>query len=267
MFDFIKLIISESVMLYKNHTKLILRYAAWLFLPAAISIVTEASFTQFIEAHILAENIAKAQSLQLVHALIQLALFVLQIWFAIAFARTVEMLAKGKTVTHIVPGFKEALPLVPRTTLLWFVLSVFIGIGLVIPIYLQNTLGLLLGVVLLLVGGYFIVKFIYSVTIIALEGERLKAALMKSSSLVQGRWWYTLFIITLPLIFFSAVNYLLVTIVEAPLNLVPLGNVQLSGLILSFATVISVLSTVVDALLAPAMIAAPTLIYIKMRKR
>ena len=267
MFDFIKLIIRESVMLYKDHTKLILGYAAWLFLPAAISIVTDASFTQFIEAHILAESITKAQSLQFVHALIQLFLFIFQIWFAIAFARTIQALSQHKSVSHILPEFKQALHLIPRTVLLWGFFSLLIGIGLVFPIYLQNTLGLIIGLALLAAGSYLVVRFVYSVSIIALEGDGLKAALVKSTRMVKGRWWYTLVIITLPLIFFSIISYILVRIVELPLQLINFSDIEISGLVLSFATLISVVSTLVDALIAPALIAAPTLTYLKMKNR
>lgn len=267
MFDFIKHIIRESVRLYREHPKLILGYAAWLFLPAAISIVTDASFTQFIEAHILAEETTKAQSLGLLHAIIQLILFVFQIWFAIAFARTVSDLANGKTFSKIVPEFKQALPLVPRTILLWFVLSLCMGVGLILPIYLQNTVGLVIGLTFLALGGYVVVRFVYSVTIIALEGEKVRAALKQSNAMVQGRWWYTLMIIVLPLVFFSAINYLAVTIIEAPLGLIALSDIEISGVVLSFATVVSVLSTIVDALFAPAMIAAPTLTYLEMKRK
>lgn len=267
MFDFIKHIIRESVQLYRNHTKIVLGYAAWLFLPAAISIVTNSSFTQFIEAHILAEETAKAQALGIVHALIQLILFVFQIWFAIAFAKTVALLRKGQTISRIVPELKLALPLVPRTVLLWFMLSLVMGIGLILPIYMQNTVGLVLGLGLLVVGIYFVVRFVYSVSIIALEGERIKSALQKSNAMVHGRWWYTLMIIVLPLIFFSVVNYLAVIIVQAPLQFISLNDIEISGLALSFATIISVLSTIVDALFAPALIAAPTITYLEMKQQ
>lgn len=266
MWNLIKSIMHESVMYYRTHTRHVLAYATWMFLPGLLAVVADDAFKQFINAHLEAGNISQARNIQFLLIGLQLALFLVQIWIATAFARTISNWKINLPTKTVLQELLASVHLLPRAIGAWIIMSFAVILGVIVPLFYFTPVGLIIGLVLAIVGTYLGVRFAFTFSIIALEETSLSGALAKSAAMVHGRWWYTLMVIFVPVIIFSLITSLIVNILEFPVSFITLESIQISGLLFGVTLLFSVITSLVNAAMAPLVIAAPTIAYLRMKR-
>ncbi len=270
MWSLIKSIMLESLGFYRTHTRHVLAYAAWFFLPSVLTILVNDAGRQYINAQVVLGNDTRAQFLEFSLMFVQLLFFFLQMWIIVAYTRAVAAWHDGKEDSHIISALKSAAHRTPQAVTIWLIMSFMtilgIGVGLVSIRAGFFSTGLLSALVLFILGLYVTVRLVYALTIVVLEPVTILHALKKSSQMVRARWWYTLVVILVPLFVFSSLAGLLIYILEIPLTLYTVADVQISGLLFGATLLISIVTSLVNAATAPLMFAVPTIMYLKMKR-
>jgi len=240
-------IINKSIELYKNNWELFLKYMLLLFIPTGILAIVSVIFGSF-NAVLLVYGLALPI---IAYVVLITAASVFSIWISLAFIRT--MVARYNQIAA--KPIKEELQTATR---------------LVVPAILVSILTSLIvlgGLVLLIIPGIiFAVWFAFTFYAVAIDENKTLIALQTSKELVAGRWWATLWRLLAPAVIFGIililVNWLLGLPFEAILNNFEEGSLAFA-IILGLLTL---LSTVISLIFTPLTTAAPTILYLELKK-
>ncbi|OGH68511.1 MAG: hypothetical protein A3J66_00305 [Candidatus Magasanikbacteria bacterium RIFCSPHIGHO2_02_FULL_47_14] len=241
----VKDIISKSIELYKENSKLFFQYILALFIPVFVSMLIGAFFGQ--EAQLNALNGMIGIGLFIMFFLI----YVISIWISLGFVRTIALRYEGKPGLEVKEALRWAAPL------LWPAIFASILAGLAI-------LG---GFILLIIPGIiFSVWFSFVFYAVALDDKRGKDALKFSKYLVKGRWWSVLWRLIGPGIVFGLLFFIADMIFEFLKGILTSNMIDGTLPFIITGIIISLASSIIGLLLTPLSTAAPTILYSELKK-
>ena len=225
-------IISKSVDLYKKNTQLFLTYVGVMLIPnALIQIITATFFLGNLNFFIL--------------GLLTFLAGLANIWISLAFIRVVAAKYVGAASTDI----KDELLNVKNIFLAAIIAS------------LLAALAIFAGVILLIIPGIIVaVWFAFGLYAVAIDNKDGVEALKASKQLVQGRWWAVFWRLVAPAIVFGILTIVVQGIGELIFG--SLGNAF--GIVVGLLG--GVLVTAAALLVFPLSTAAPTILYIELKK-
>ncbi len=241
----VKDIISKSIGLYKDNSRLFLQYIFVLFIPVFVSLLIGAFLGT--EGQLNAFNTMTGIVLFVTFIVIYIA----SIWVSLGFVRTIALRYEGKPGLEVKEALQWAAPL------LWPAIFASILAGLAI-------LG---GFILLIIPGIiFSVWFSFVFYAVALDDKRGKEAIKFSKHLVKGRWWSVLWRLIAPGIVFGLLFFIADGIFQF-LNGILTSNMVTGTLpFIVTSIIISLGSSIVGLLLTPLSTAAPTILYAELKK-
>jgi len=220
-------IISQSIKLYRENIELFLRYAGLLYIATVILALTG----------ILTMTDSTRSSGMMIYFIIAIFTSVASIWISIAFIRTMTARYEGKNPLPI----KEELNKATKLILPAILVSILTALAVIIP------------------GIIFMIWFSFAYYCLILDDKHGVEALKTSKKLVEGRWFGILWRLLAPGFVFAILTAIIQFIVAIPLS--PLAeNFKLGGIVLVLIT------TAISMLLVPLSSAAPTILYLEMRK-
>lgn len=227
-------IISKSIALYRENWKLFFSYILLFFIPTGVFQIIVAIMDQRPDT---------LWSVLFIVAMMVLLVLV-NIWFSVAFVRAIARRYTGQDAKDVRSELETAKPL------FWPAVLASILAGLII-------LG---GMILFIIPGIiFSIWYAFVLYAVALDNNTATGSLKASKDLVTGRWWSVFWRLLAPGFVFGFLAVLLQWIVGFSTYLgVTFG---LAGTIISL-----LLITFAGLLAAPLSSAAPTILYLELKK-
>lgn len=236
-------LISQSFALYKKHRQFFLRYMMLLFIPTAIITVISNLLAYIPESDTFL--------LTGLYAIALLVATIVGLWITIAFIRATATTILGKKPAEIkkeMQGVKH---------LIWPTIWVSFVVGLII-------LG---GTVLFIIPGIiFSIWFSFVVYAIVLEEHTSTNAIKDSKAIVQGRWWAVFWRLVAPGFFFTIIVFIAQGIISFPINRALSGMSAESFSYIALLSLLGLLSSLISVLITPLSTAAPTMLYLELKK-
>lgn len=227
-------IISKSIVLYRENWKLFFSYIGLFFIPT--------SFYQIIVT--VAGDRLETTGGTIVLVLLTLLMVLINIWLSIAFIRTIADLYTGQAPKNIKTELLHAKPV------FWpsIVASILAGLIIIVGTFL-----------LVIPGIIFSIWYAFVFYAVILDKKGATESLKESKNLVVGRWWSVLWRLLAPGVVFG----LLTIIIQGILGLTTYFGLSFGtiGLIISL-----VLITAGGLFVAPLSTAAPTILYLELKK-
>ncbi len=243
----VKDIINKSLELYKNNWQLFLKYMLWLFIPTGLIAITTVILGSFTAALI----IYGFGVIIVIYVLIFLMATIFSLWISLAFIRAMVARCHNKPVKNTKEELKTTIHLILPAVLVSFLTFLIILGGLVLVI---------------IPGIIFIVWFAFTFYAVAIDENKTLQALHTSKELVTGRWWATLWRLLAPAIIFGIIILLVQWLINIPLEAV-INNLTQGSLTYAIAiSLITLLSTAISLLFTPLTSAAPTILYLELKK-
>jgi len=241
-------IILQSIDLYKKNTYLFVKYMLFLFIPTgiiAILGVVMGSIAQMIFLYGFTITIIS-------YMLLIIGGLIISLWISMAFIKTINAVYNQKKVDSIKDELIKTRPLI-LTAIIAYILNVLIVLG---------------GFILLIIPGIiFSIWFIFAIYSIAIDNNNNAIdALKKSKALVQGRWFETLWLLIIPGIVFSISALIIQAMVGWPLNYILESMGENSFTFLFLSSLSALLSVIISLIFTPLTTAAPTILFIELKK-
>lgn len=231
-------IIRRSVDLYRENTKLFLHYVALYLIPTLMVSVSAAVFLGSVEP----DNFNLGAAFAVYVVLVILASLI-SIWFSIAFIRVIA--AKYE---HADAGTMKG-QLDHAKHRIWPAILASIVVSLIV-------FG---GILLLIIPGIiFSLWFAFVFYSVALDDHKPIESLHISKGLVKGRWWRVLWLLFVPGLVFGIAIAIAQWIVALPFGFMDESIMTI--------TIASILTSLVALLFTPLTTAAPTILYMELKK-
>ena len=241
-------LISKSIDLYKENWKLFFQYLGLYLVPAVLMwlaamwfIPTAVLSTQGTQTIDVFRNVG-AGSIALYVAFV-IALAVISLWFSIAFLKAIAARYQKQEAKKLADTLKGSAKLIVPA-----ILAVIL-VGLIV---IGGTL------LLIIPGVIFSLWFAFALYAVAIDEQKPMDALKASKALVKGRWWGVFWRLLAPAFVFGIAASIAQWIVALLLG--PLGNT------LAMTYVTGILSMIVSLLFTPLTTAAPTILYLELKK-
>jgi len=234
-------IISKSVKLYRDNFALFLKYVALLFVPTLIMTFFGYSLSFFMR------SIGGVLLGLGIYIIVVVILSLVAFWVSLGFIRAVAAKYQGQEVKSIGEELKVAVPLILPALLV----SILAG------------LAIFGGFVLLIIPGIiFIMWFAFSLYALLLDNKHGTEALKYSKQLVNGRWWGVFWRILAPAFVFGIIIVIIQWIVAKFFGQSIINVFTLTPAIVAY----SLISMIISIVIAPLSTAAPTILYIELKK-
>lgn len=232
-------IIQNSYELYKKHWRKMLVYLIFLLLPTIILSlfgIAAVFLTVYAPALTLTTNL-------IIVAIFAISL-VFSLWVSIALAKEIQTLLTGQTEA----GWKAVFS--SSSALIWPV--IYTSLLVAVIVFATSLL-------LIIPGIIFAVWYSFVFYTVILEQQKGRAALRASKELVAGRWWSICWRLIAPSLLFGIIAFLI-----QYLLLIPINYFISSQPIEALAN--SLLSALINTLLAPLTVAATVILYLSAKE-
>jgi len=230
-------IIVQSFNLYKKNWKLLGKYALFLLIPLLVlTLPGLVVITKFLNS---------IYGLGL-YIILTIAVSLFSILISIALTKTIaELYSKSSETKNVKENLRLSVSLIIPTVLA-AILSGLIILG---------------GIILFIIPGIiFSIWYSFIFYSVVLDNKKNMEALRTSKSLVKGRWWGVWWRLFAPAIIFALIQLIISWILKIPFAIFKTvgGNIAI--------LIISLLSTLATVLFLPLTTAAPTILYLELKK-
>lgn len=232
-------IITRSVDLYKQNWQGLLQYSALLLIPTVGLIATTALFTP----ELLVSSELTTFGLPLLWSiLLTIAFSLVGMWFSAGLLRTLAALYQSETPDDVRTTILEARHILVPAILSSILTGIFVFLGFLLFI--------IPGVILSIWYSFVFYE-------VVLDNKGAKESLTSSKALVVGRWWAVLWRLAAPGLLFGLVIAFIQWIVVLPFTF---GDGPVTE------TIIGILSSITAVIFIPLTSAAPTILYLELKK-
>ena len=236
-------IIRESVGVYRTHAKRLLAYATVVGLPYAI-LSMGASMLGLFEKGM---NIGTALGLMIGG----LVVMIIAIWGTAGLTRAIATIRNGGTAPTVGVGLQEV------KHLIWPIILVSI----------ITALGVLAGFLLFIIPGIiFSVWYAFGTYAVIIDNHGAGEAMTTSKKLVAGRWWSVVWRLLAPALVFGLLSFLISLVVTLPASFLLVAITPGSVTQIFAVGLMSLLEMLLTILIVPLSTAAPTILYLDLKK-
>lgn len=234
-------LISQSLLLFKKHWKVLLQYVGLIAIATlTITFVSEYVFPTLFKQ--------QPTWLFVIEAIfIGLAATTLNLWFGIGLINALKQMYTGQVVTPTLQMIAQS------KKLIWQALLASLLVGLMI---------LLGGILFIIPAIIFFVWFAFSAQAVALDKSKAIDAIKQSKALVKGRFWQVLWKLVLPIIVFAFITWIIqfifASIISYIANMVQAPEVMF--------IVLSIVMTIIAICVIPLTTAAQTILFLELQK-
>lgn len=240
-------LITASLTLYKQHTKLFLKYTFLLFIVQFVAAV----IAYFWKLPFIL-NSATAFIILAIFTLLYIAAQLASIWFSIALIRVIASCYLNLPN----PDLKTVLEHSRQLIIQGFIAIVLASLA---------TVG---GFVLLFVPGIiFGLWFLFSLHAVSIDSETGLQALSKSKQLAKGRWWPVFWRLFAPGFVFGLIIFIPQKLLELVFNMIAtsIQGITFSG-VEGLNILLNILNLLITAAVVPLTAGAVTILYIELKK-
>lgn len=242
-----KNIIKQSIELYQKNYQIFFKYLLLLFIPTGIMAVAGVVIGSFLATVMVLGFSAP----MMFYLLIIIAGSIASMWISLALVRVMAARYENKKTQTEKIELQNAVPLILPAILA----------------SLLTTLAITGGLILLIIPGViFTIWFAFSFYAVALDNNKVIESLKTSKRLVQGRWWSVWWRLFAPGIVFALFMILAQWLIGFPIEIILKYVTPETWLYAVLVSLFALLSTFVSLFFTPLTTAAPTILYLELKK-